>query len=99
MSATAKLAQAASDIALRAAVEWANVHGKQARAHERLDALVAALKGSVERALPGALEDARKAFEAGGMVNVRGGLVMVAEMTFKASMVLAGVEAAKEVLS
>jgi hypothetical protein len=98
MTATVELVKAACDIAMRGAVEWAAKHGKTALAHERLDALTAALKRHVVEAMPAALADAKKALTAGGMVTVRGGMKHVAEMNFTAGMLLAGIAAADEVL-
>jgi hypothetical protein len=79
-----RLADVAVEIAARAAVAYLRQHNIDADPR----ALEATLKSWVKIKLPEALRDAKQALEAG--------MGQAAEATFKASMALAGIEAAKE---
>lgn len=81
------LAEAAAAAAMRASVSYVK---KQGTARPDLDTWTAALRKHVKDALPAALEDAKAALECG--------MSSAAEQTFTASMVLAGIAAAKEAL-
>lgn len=79
------LAQAAVSIAARGAAQWFITHPEAGAVDEAT--LVAYVREAVRRSLPAALRDAKDAIEAR--------MPQVAEQTFAASMVLAGIEAAK----
>lgn len=83
-------ARAAADIAMRAAIEYAREHDLEVVALQHAESLCAAIRRHVQAAVGPALADARLALEAG--------MGWAAEQTFRASIALAGVEAAKEVL-
>ena len=86
---TATLAQIAADRAMRAAAAYVAKHAGLNRG-DLTGELTAALKRRLLTAVPAALDDAREALACG--------MSAVAEATFLASMALAGVAAAKEVL-
>jgi hypothetical protein len=71
-------------VALLAAREYLAVHALQAHPQT----LANSLKASIEAAFPAAIQDAKQAFDAG--------MGEIAIQTFKASMALAGIDAAKE---
>jgi len=81
---TDALARAAMEIAARGAAEYLRQHKLKADP----DALLSTLRSWVKAKLPEALHDAKEALDAN--------MGAAAEQTFKASMVLAGIEAAKE---
>ena len=81
---TGALAEAAMKIATRGAVAYLDKNHLQADA----SALAECLRSWVKIQMPQALKDAKEALAVG--------MGQVAEQTFAASMVLAGVEAAKE---
>lgn len=85
MSKTNDLVRPAVQAAMRAAEQYLHVH--KLEADDR--ALADALKVHVKARITEALADARDAFDCG--------MADVAEQTFLASMVLAGIDAAKEV--
>jgi hypothetical protein len=78
------LAAAASSIVVSAAVEYLNTHNLKANP----DTLIAVCKSWTKIALPGAIADAKEAFECG--------MDEIATVTFSASLIEAGIEAAKE---
>ena len=78
------LARVAVGIAAQSATAYLKTHGLQAST----EALANCLSASVRMAFPKALADAREAYEAH--------MGQVGEATFRASMALAGIEAAKE---
>lgn len=84
-----RLARGAAAVAMRAAVAYAREQGADMTGKE--DALVEALKRHVTAAVDPALTDARAALECG--------MAWAAQATFSASMAVAGIAAAKEVLS
>lgn len=81
---TAGIAEVAVRIATRAAVAYLDAHGLKADD----EALANSLKAMCKIRLPAALHDANEAIQCG--------MASVAEHTFRASMALAGIEAAKE---
>lgn len=81
---TNPLAQVASQIVIRAALEYLRARRLQADP----ESLAECCKSWTKIQLPGALADAKAALDAN--------MGQVAEATFRASMVLAGIEAAKE---
>lgn len=74
----------AADVAMRSAVAYLHTHKLEAD----VDTLVACLRSHAKARLPEALASAKEAIEAG--------MAAMAEVTFRASMTLAGIEAAKE---
>lgn len=82
----ATLGTIAADTAMKAAVEYLIRTGNPYRDYE---ALAAELRLGVVAAMPGALDDAKEAIEAG--------MSSMAQATFITSMRLAGIEAAKKV--
>ena len=84
MAQTQSLGQAAFDIAARGACEYLKAHNLRAD----IPALTQCVRSWCTVKMPEALQDARAAAEIG--------MVDVAEQTFAATMVLAGIEAAKE---
>lgn len=80
-----ELARNAIGIATNGAVKYLQAHNLRPRSS---DELVAAIKREVEKALPEALEDAKAALDIG--------MKDVGALTFSASMVNAGIAAAKE---
>ena len=83
------LVTAAADIAMRAAADYILQNGL--RDSVDLDALVANLRAAMKVSLNEALDDARAAFECN--------MAQAAEATFRSSMVLVGIQAAKETVS
>jgi hypothetical protein len=81
------LGQMAGDIAARAAIKYLEIHGKLTP--DVADRLAEPLSRHARQALPEALADAKEALNCG--------MVDVAKETFAASMVLAGINAAKEI--
>lgn len=79
------LAHAAVTIAARGAARWLAAHPEAGTVDDAT--LVKYVREAVRRALPGALRDAKEAIEAR--------MPEAAEQTFGASMVLAGIEAAR----
>lgn len=78
------MAQVAQRIALRGATEYLNAH-KLTASNEALSACV---HSWVKIKFPEAMEDARQAIDCG--------MVQVAQTTFAATLIQAGIEAAKE---
>ena len=85
MSKIDSLAKAGCEIAMRAAAKYV----QENKLAPDLEQLVSALKQHINDALPVALQDAREALECR--------MDAIAERTFAASMVVAGIKAAKEV--
>ena len=79
------LGTVAADVAMRAAAEYVRTNNLKVLDY---DAATACLKSYCKTYLPQALKDAKAAFDCG--------MNQVAEATFKATMALAGIEAAKE---
>jgi hypothetical protein len=75
------------EAAMRAAAEYLRVHGLTAD----LDTLLACLRANAKIRLPQALAEAKEALDCG--------MAQVAEATFRATMALAGIDAAKECCS
>lgn len=73
-----------AETAMRAAAEYLRAHSLQADTR----ALCECIRSWIKIKLPEALRDAKEALDAG--------MGQVAETTFRASMALAGIEAAKE---
>jgi hypothetical protein len=78
------LVEAACQVAMRAAASYLQAHNLRADD----SALAACLRSHCKIALPAALHDAKEALDCG--------MGQAAEATFRASMALAGIEAAKE---
>lgn len=83
------LVTAAADIAMRAAADYILQNGL--RDSVDVDTLVVNLRANMKASLDAALNDARAAFECN--------MDQVAEATFRASMVLVGVQAAKDTVA
>lgn len=79
------IAEAAVEIAAKGARMWFEQNRTEPVS---LDAFVECIKANVKLYLPAALKDAKEALDAN--------MPDAAEQTFKASMILAGIEAAKE---
>lgn len=79
------LAETAVKIAANAAREWFIKHETKPVS---LDAFCDCIKTNVKLHLPAALKDAKEAFDAN--------MPKIAEQTFAAAMMIAGIEAAKE---
>lgn len=78
------LGTVAANVAMKAAVEYVRVHRLQYDA----EALCNCIKSWCKIMLPQALKDAKEAIDCG--------MTAIAEMTFKATMAKAGIEAARE---
>ena len=86
MRSVESLGTIAAAVACRAAIEWCRVHGQLGNVD--IDQLTEAVRFHARMALPDALEDAREALDAH--------MGAAAEQTFRASMALAGIAAARE---
>jgi hypothetical protein len=85
MKTTDQLGTIAAETAMRAAAEYVRTNGLKVLDY---DAATACLRSYCKVYLPSALADAKSALDCG--------MGQVAETTFKATMALAGIEAAKE---